>query len=73
MQQGLCNSTVSVRLSVPSIDCSMPGLLLRAQWAGDIDRLRRSLVTAAARRLAANVRNVVFIVGMRVSFNLLKV
>jgi len=42
-EQGLCNGTVSVRLSIPAwANCRKPaaaGLLLCARRAGDVDRL----------------------------------
>jgi len=45
-RQSLCNGTVSVRLSVLSINRCVAGLLLRARRAADIDRQHRAAHTS---------------------------
>ena len=66
MRQGLCNCTVSIRLSLRLSVCPIcrplhaaaTGLLLWARRAGDIRRWRRSSGVSAARRSSANASSV---------------
>ena len=56
MRQGLCNGTLSVRLSrLSSVYAAAAGLLPWSRRTRDIDRQRRPPGVAGARRTAADI------------------